>query len=390
MNSASRAIERVTAREFPGLIPDLCAQCRPVIVTDLFTDSTLTQVNDINGALELLGHERVTYTVRYIDVHTERVQRHIRGARMIQGPGGREGTYAEYLGLARRDTRYIVTEQATPQKLLADIDLSALGVRTVISGSPNPYGPVAADVAYSPIFVAGPGNASDLHSDGDGRDVLLYQGFGRKRLCVFPPSAGPLLHPVAGYSTVRLAEMTNAERSAFLDYADGVEAVMEPGETVFMPAYVWHHLDYLETSLSVGFRFGGVSDPLAQELIRRVHFDHHTQRIIAGTRDPATAQDCRAAARAVLAVADVRYPSARAKFRAVRAAAARHSPTVVGASGRRSLGGLIEAEDFLDGALSGFYSSSPEGPGSRDRLWHARERVRDVVRRRARALAYWA
>jgi Cupin-like domain len=390
MSSGSRAIERVTAGEFAGLIPDLCARCRPVIVTDLFTGSTLAQVNDINGALELIGPERMTYTVRYIDVHTERVRRHVRGARMIQGPGGREGTFAEYLSLALNDTRYIVTEQATPEKLLGDIDFSALGVRAVVSGSPNPYGPVTAGVAYSPMFVAGPGNASDLHSDGDGRDVLLYQGFGRKRLCVFPPSAGPLLHPVAGYSTVRLAEMTDAERAAFLDYADGVEAVMEPGETVFMPAYVWHHLDYLETSLSVGFRFGGVTDPLAQELIQRVHLDHHTQRIIAGTRDPAIAADCRAAARAVLAVANRRYPSARAKYRAVRAAAAQHSPVHAGPSGRRHLGGLIEAEDFLDGALSGFYSRSPQGPGSRNRSWHARERLRDGVRRRARALAYRA
>jgi len=70
--------------------------------------------------------------------------------------------------------------------------------------------------------------------------------------------------------------------------------------------------------------------------------------------------------------------------------AAQHAPTVAGASGRRSLGGLIEAEDFLDGALSGFYTSSPEGPRSRDRLWHARELVRDVLRRRSRGLAYWA
>ncbi|HEY6786856.1 MAG TPA: cupin-like domain-containing protein [Trebonia sp.] len=390
MNSGSRAIERVTAQAFFGLIPDLCARCRPVIITDLFAESALGQVNDVNGALELLGPERVTYRTRYIDVHADRVWRHIRGARMIQGPGGHEGTFAEYLDLALGDSRYIVTEQATPRKLLADIDLSALGVHTVIGGSPNPYAPVAADVAYSPMFVAGPGNASDLHSDGDGRDVLLYQGFGRKRLCVFPASAGSLLHPVAGYSTVRLAEMTNAERAAFLDYAGGVEAVMEPGETVFMPAYVWHHLDYLETSLSVGFRFGGVADPLAQELIRRVHLDQHTQRIIAGTRDPATAADCREAARAVLAAADRRYPSARAKYRAVRAAAAQHSPVGASASGRRYFSGLIEAEDFLDGALSGFYSRSPEGPGSHDRLWHARERLRDVVRRRARGVAYWA
>jgi hypothetical protein len=50
MKSGRRAIERVNAREFAGLIPELCQRCRPVIVTDLFADVMLTQLNDINGA----------------------------------------------------------------------------------------------------------------------------------------------------------------------------------------------------------------------------------------------------------------------------------------------------------------------------------------------------
>jgi hypothetical protein len=383
-------MERVDAMTFVKRLPELRASGRPVIVTELLDPSALAAVNRIDGARELLGGERMTYTVRYIDIHTERVRRHRRGVPMPKGHGQQEGTFAEYLDLALRDSKYIITEQPTPGKLLADIDLSALGVRTIVSGSANPYAATPADMAYSPMFVAGPGNASDLHADGDGRDVLLYQGFGRKRLCVFPSFAGPVLHPIAGYSTVRLAEMTDAERTAFLDYADGVEAVMEPGETVFMPAFVWHHLDYLELSLSIGFRFGGVEDPLAQELLRRVPLDHHVQRIIVGTRDQATAQSCREAARTVLAVAYRRYPSARAKYRAVRAAAVQNSPIGTDGSSRRYLDGLVEAEDFLDGALSGFYSRSPAGPGEYDRLWHTRERVRDAVRRRARRVAYWA
>jgi hypothetical protein len=67
-----------------------------------------------------------------------------------------------------------------------------------------------------------------------------------------------------------------------------------------------------------------------------------------------------------------------------------NSPIGTDGSSRRYLDGLVEAEDFLDGALSGFYSRSPAGPGEYDRLWHTRERVRDAVRRRARRVAYWA
>jgi Cupin-like domain len=383
-------MDRVDAATFLELLPSLRAHSRPVIVTGLVDGDGLAAASSIDGARVLLGGERVTYSVRYIDIQAERVRRHMRGVPMPREGVARSGTFAEYLELAATDSRSIITEQPALPQLLTGVDLAPLGVRSVVSGTTSPFAEHRPDIAYAPMFVAGPGNASDLHTDLDGRDVLLYQGFGRKRVCVFPPSAGPLLHPVAGFSTVRLAEMTDAERVAFLDYAGGLEALMAPGETVFMPAFVWHHLDYLELSLSVGFRFGGIEDPLARELARAVHIDRHVQRIIAGTRDPALAPACRDAARAVLTAADRRYPSARAKYRAVRAAAAAAAPVGTDEHGRRYLGGLIEAEDFLDGALAGFYSRSPQGPSGYNRLWHAAELARDVVRRRARRVAHWA
>src|SRR5262249_17916538 len=155
---------------------------------------------------------------------------------MPRGSVAAKGAIAEYLDLAVADSRYIVTEQATAPALVAGVDLSALGVRSIVSGGAPPYGEVPPRVAHSVMFGAGQGNASDLDTDGDGLDVLLYQAFGRKRVCVFPPGAGPLLHPVGGYGTVRLAEMTDAERAAFLSYAGGAEAELGPGDTIFMPA----------------------------------------------------------------------------------------------------------------------------------------------------------
>jgi hypothetical protein len=388
--NGTRAIERVTEAEFLRRLPELRATGHPVIISGLFRDSALASTATLAGARELLSAERMAFSERYVDQHLDRVRRYVRGVPMPHEKVKRRGTMGEFFDLAAEDGGYYIAEQPTPEKLLADIDLSALGVRSMSSGNADPYEAIAPDVAHSAIFVAGPQSAADAHSDGDGRDVLLYQCFGRKRVCLIPAGAGPVLHPIAVFGTVRLGAMTDAERAALLDYTGGLEAILEPGEAVFMPAFIWHHLDYLELSMSVNFRFGGIEDALGQELIRRVPINQYTQRIIVGTRDPGTAEYCRAAAREVLAIAARSYPSARAKYRAVYEGAARHAPAGTGATGSRYLDAYVEAEYFLDGGLSGFYSRSPDGPGHYDRRWHLRERVRDAVRRRARQVAYWA
>jgi hypothetical protein len=386
----SRAIERVDQAEFLRRLPDLRAAGRPVIVTGLFAGSALAAATTVADARALLGAERVTFGENYVNLHLERVRRYVRGIPMPRGLHQRHGSMAEFFDLVAEDGGFYISEQPTPEKLLADLDLSAIGVREIRPGNADPYRPAEAGVAHSAMFVAGPASAADAHTDGDGRDVLLYQCFGRKRVCLIPAVAGPLLHPVGVFATVRLSAMTEHERAAFLDYAGGFEDVIQPGEAIFMPAFIWHHLDYLELSLSVNIRFGGIEDDLGRELIRQVPVSQYVQRIIVGTRDPASAEYCRQAAREVLAVAARRYPGARAKYRAVHECAVRSAPTGADAGGRRYLDSFVGAEYFLDGGLSGFYSRSPRGPGHFDRRWHLRERARDVLRRRARQVAYWA
>jgi hypothetical protein len=381
------ALERLSAAEFPGRLPELQTAGHAAVITGMFPDTALSRIVDVESLRALLGDEPTSIGTNYVDMHLERVRRFQRGIPMLRGHARVATTVGDCIDrLNGNDQRVIVTEQPTPERLLRDLDLSGLGVRTIVGADVDPYAPNMRDVAYSLMFMAGPGNASDMHMDGDGRDVMLHQVFGHKRACLFPASAAPLLHPVGPYATVRLAGMDDAERRAFLAYAGGVEHLLSPGETLFMPAFIWHHLEYLDVSMSIGFRFAGIEDPIAQTLIRTVHLDHYVSRIIVGTRNPATAEASRAAAQRVLDTAAHTYPSARAKYRAVRAAAATHLP----AAGQRRADAFIDVEEFLEGGLAGFYSRSPAGPGRLDRMWHFRERVRDQVRRRARRLAYWA
>lgn len=379
-------IERIDAVDFLKHLPHLRAHCQPAVVTGLFTDSSLAALSNVRELRERFGGEPLSVGTNYIDLHLERVRRYIRGVAMPGGLARRETTVNEVLDLlAGAEGRQIVTEQPTVAALLEDIDLSALGVRTIVGANVDPYAETSPETAYSLMFIAGSGNSSDLHMDGDGRDVLLYQAFGHKRVCLFPASAAPVLHPVGVFSTVRLAAMGDHERRAFLDYAGGVEHVLSPGETVFMPAFIWHHLDYLDVSMSVSFRFGGIEEPLGRELIRTVHLDHYVSRIIAGTRDPESVDDCRAAASRVLSVARQRHPSARAAYRAVRIEAASQLP----GRDQRQPDAYIDIEDFLEGGLAGFYSRRGAA-GRRQARVPLREKARDVVRRQARKLAYWA
>ncbi len=383
-----KTLERIPAAHLPEMI----RQARPAIITDLFRGRSIERITDQQGACALLGEMKITISLNYIDGHLERIRRYLRGVRMPPKLGKTSGTFAEYLDLVARDpdTRCVVSEEPTPEGLLKDLDLNVLGIDTLIAGNPAPFAEVPPTTSYSLIFAANRGNSSDMHADGDGRDVLLFQGFGRKRVILFPPEAAPYLHPIANFSTVRFAGMSEAERDTFVTFAGGVEHTLLPGEAVFMPAFIWHHFDYLDPSLSVIFRFGGITDPDAKAMLRTVHLDQHVQNILAGTRDPVRADACRAAAKHLLSASQQKYNSTQAKYRAMRSLAAEcHMMTRPPDAGTYPRG-IVEAEDFLDGGLSGFYSRPPNGSAMRRSLWTAQERLRDTLRRWGRRVSYWA
>jgi lysine-specific demethylase 8 len=377
------------AAELAARRDEILARGRPAVVTGLFRGHPLMELSGIAAARDRLGALPVMMGPNYIDAQLDNIRNFMGGTAAPIQLGKRPGTLGEYLDLVEREpqTRWLISEQPTPAALLDGLDLSPLGVAAAEGGYGSPFDADAATRARSLTFAANRGNASDLHTDWDGRDVVLFQLFGRKRIVLFPPHAAPLLHPIDIFSTLRLGGMDDAARRRLLDYAGGVEHVLRPGEGMFMPAFWWHHVDYLDPAMSVSFRFGGVRDPDALALLRGFHRDRHVQGIIAGVRDPARAEACRAAARRLREEAALPFPGALARYRAMRRLAAElHRSTWPGGALPHAEP-VIGAEDFLDGALCAFYRRPPAGPAPLRRLAAWRERAEEALRRVGRRLA---
>ena len=97
-------------------------------------------------------------------------------------------------------TRLCCTEYDTPARLLASFQLpQACRVtspeRDEVFGLPKKYGDFDLMTA---LFVANAGNVGHLHFDGDQRQVLLHQVYGRKRVVLFPPASAIHLRTLDG------------------------------------------------------------------------------------------------------------------------------------------------------------------------------------------------
>ncbi|KGE04363.1 hypothetical protein HRUBRA_01049 [Pseudohaliea rubra DSM 19751] len=99
------------------------------------------------------------------------------------------------------------------------------------------------------------GSTTPLHYDIDRADVLHTVIRGRRRVRLFPPAASAALyrHPCTVRSYVDL-DAPDLARFPALARAPGLELVLEPGETLYMPAGWWHEFHYLEAGMSVSLR----------------------------------------------------------------------------------------------------------------------------------------
>jgi hypothetical protein len=105
------------------------------------------------------------------------------------------------------------------------------------------------------MFFGGAGSRVALHFDIDLAHVFLNQFHGRKRVVLFPPEASRNLyqHPftVASYIDVNHPDY---ERFPALRRVKGYEAMIEPGETIFMPSGYWHYIEYVDGGYSMALR----------------------------------------------------------------------------------------------------------------------------------------
>jgi hypothetical protein len=228
---------------------------RPVVITNLFERQDVSTIITIEDATRAWGAMPIHLQEEY---------------------SGAEGTaqpfepifmpFSHYVDFTRsnRSTRLCCTEYDTPAPVLASFQLpSACRVLGApddeIFGLPKKYGDF--DLATN-TFIANQGNVAHLHFDGDQRQVLLHQVYGRKRVILFQPEAaihlrtldGPFTRP--SLSGMYLENMHLDDKLSLVDLADGYHTVLEPGETIYIPMLMWHHLEYLDDAMSFSIRFG--------------------------------------------------------------------------------------------------------------------------------------
>jgi hypothetical protein len=113
------------------------------------------------------------------------------------------------------------------------------------------------------LFVGGASSITHMHFDIDLSHILHTQFVGRKRVLLFPYEEQYKLYRKP-FEVLSLADFSNyydnRNRKLNLDdfpalkYAKGYEVIMEHGDTLFMPAGYWHHMEYLDSGFAMSLR----------------------------------------------------------------------------------------------------------------------------------------
>jgi hypothetical protein len=110
--------------------------------------------------------------------------------------------------------------------------------------SKHNWGPLTSNL----LFIAMEGNTTPCHYDE--QENFFAQVVGYKRCILFPPSQFECLYPYPVYHPHDRQSMVDFERPDYnrfpkLKNAKGCEAIIGPGDVLYIPIYWWHHVESL-------------------------------------------------------------------------------------------------------------------------------------------------
>ncbi|MEJ7822660.1 MAG: cupin-like domain-containing protein [Chitinophagaceae bacterium] len=115
---------------------------------------------------------------------------------------------------------------------------------------------------YPMLFVGGATSITHMHFDIDVSHILHTQFMGRKRVLLFPNEEQYKLYRKP-FEVLSLVDFSNyhegngtPDYAAFpaVKFAKGYEVILEHGDTLFMPAGYWHHMEYLDSGFAMSLR----------------------------------------------------------------------------------------------------------------------------------------
>ena len=112
------------------------------------------------------------------------------------------------------------------------------------------------------LFVGGETSITHMHFDIDMSHILHTQFVGRKKVLLFPFEEQHKLYRKP-FEVLSLADFSHYyegnghpdyEKFPALKLARGYEVTLEHGDTLFMPAGYWHHMEYLDSGFAMSLR----------------------------------------------------------------------------------------------------------------------------------------
>ena len=117
-------------------------------------------------------------------------------------------------------------------------------------------------IKYPMLFTGGATSVTHMHVDIDLSHILHTQFGGRKRVLMFPFEEQHKLYRKP-FEVLSLADFSHYyemngspdyEQFPALKLAEGFDFILEPGDTLFMPAGYWHHMEYLDSGFAMSLR----------------------------------------------------------------------------------------------------------------------------------------
>ncbi len=235
---AAKTVERIPAPSAEVFRERYLRVKEPVILTGLFAGEKIDEIRTEADARTAFGSVPLPVANEYLTSLMEA------GSKGRTVPEAAETMgLADYLDHIRRypGTRKMCSEKATPPELMQSFRLPAYDQW---------------EDARTSFFVGNAGNFAHMHFDGDYRHVLFYQVFGDKRFILIPPFEGRKLNPIGNSASWSVESFSEEERRAFADFVNGYDCVVHAGETLYMPAGIWHFVEYTTTCMSFTLRFG--------------------------------------------------------------------------------------------------------------------------------------
>ncbi len=105
------------------------------------------------------------------------------------------------------------------------------------------------------MFFGGEGSATRNHFDIDMSHVFISQFQGTKRIWVFPNNQSDLMYKLPyNFHSIANLKTSSHEKYPALKLLEGYEALIHPGDTLYMPAGWWHYIQYETEGYSISVR----------------------------------------------------------------------------------------------------------------------------------------